>query len=268
MIGLPFFKQREPERFGEESVVVKGREFRIETERSRGSTARVNIRGSLIRIRLPLYMSRSNAIKTHLEFKQWAVRKLERMDHSQLDPKPRFIEFKDGQELNVMGKRLVISVIEEGKKPSGRISGGNLILRLPAGLSGEQRARKLHNLARRTITRTFTEELEGRTRMLNEANFGLGFNGMAIRDQMTRWGSCSRNTRRININFRLLLAPTEIMDYVLVHELAHLKHANHSARFWELVARAVPDYKEKRRWLNKNGNSLGSTKTQPVVQVQ
>jgi predicted metal-dependent hydrolase len=78
---------------------------------------------------------------------------------------------------------------------------------------------------------------------------------IAIRDQKTRWGSCSPQGT-ISINWRLLLAPTAVMDYVIVHELCHLEHHNHSARFWAAVGRVLPDYLQRRQHLHAIGYSL------------
>ena len=81
------------------------------------------------------------------------------------------------------------------------------------------------------------------------------YNKIYIRDQKTRWGSCS-SKGNLNFNWRLIMAPLFIMDYIVVHELAHLVHPNHSRDFWKLVKKIVPDYKEKKEWLKIYGNSL------------
>lgn len=84
---------------------------------------------------------------------------------------------------------------------------------------------------------------------------GLGFRRIAIRDQRTRWGSCSsRGT--LSFNWRLVLAPVEVAEYVVVHELCHVRVPNHSPRFWQLVAQARPAYREHRRWLAEHGWEL------------
>lgn len=78
---------------------------------------------------------------------------------------------------------------------------------------------------------------------------------IAIRDQKTRWGSCSARGN-LNFNWRIMMAPPEIIDYLVVHELCHLVHLNHSPDFWELVASIMPDYKAHKDWLRQNGSSL------------
>ena len=78
---------------------------------------------------------------------------------------------------------------------------------------------------------------------------------IAIRAQRTRWGSCS-SKGNLNFNCLLMLAPPEVQDYVVVHELCHRKEMNHSARFWQEVERVLPDYRTQRKWLKDNGQSL------------
>jgi predicted metal-dependent hydrolase len=76
-----------------------------------------------------------------------------------------------------------------------------------------------------------------------------------IRDQRSRWGSCStRGT--LSFNWRLVLAPFDVLDYVVVHELCHLREPNHSRRFWKLVEQRRPDWREQRDWLHEHGPEL------------
>ncbi len=77
-------------------------------------------------------------------------------------------------------------------------------------------------------------------------------NRIAIRNQKTRWGSCS-SKGNLNFNWRLVMAPEEILDYVVVHELCHLAHLNHSSQFWQMVRDILPDFRERRNWLKANG---------------
>ncbi|TMK23512.1 MAG: M48 family metallopeptidase [Actinobacteria bacterium] len=76
-----------------------------------------------------------------------------------------------------------------------------------------------------------------------------------IRDQRTRWGSCSANGN-LSFNWRLVLAPIEVLDYVVVHEVCHLREANHSRRFWRLVETRRPDWRDQKAWLDAHGPEL------------
>jgi predicted metal-dependent hydrolase len=122
-------------------------------------------------------------------------------------------------------------------------------------------------LARTAVPRLTLEpmtERQGRARaralvhklVASEApRLGVAAAKIAIRDQRTRWGSCSsRGT--LSFNWRLVLAPLEVAEYVVVHELCHLREPNHSPRFWQHVAAARPGYRDQRRWLAEHGWEL------------
>jgi predicted metal-dependent hydrolase len=84
---------------------------------------------------------------------------------------------------------------------------------------------------------------------------GLRVTRISIRNQRTRWGSCGRDGH-ITLNWRLVLMPDAVRDYVLIHELMHLRRLDHSPAFWRLVEAACPDYRDARRWLKAHGPSL------------
>ncbi len=84
--------------------------------------------------------------------------------------------------------------------------------------------------------------------------YGFKFNKISIKNQKTRWGSCSRKGN-LNFNYKIALFPERLADYIIVHELCHLKEFNHSPNFWNLVASAVPDYLDIRNELKRGRES-------------
>ncbi|MBR3770328.1 MAG: M48 family metallopeptidase [Lachnospiraceae bacterium] len=84
---------------------------------------------------------------------------------------------------------------------------------------------------------------------------GERYKNITIKNQKKRWGSCSSD-RNLNFNWRLMMMPEEIIDYVVVHELCHLKQMNHSKVFWDEVEKVLPDYKIRKKWLDEQSISL------------
>jgi predicted metal-dependent hydrolase len=106
--------------------------------------------------------------------------------------------------------------------------------------------REGRRLARNAIGETATRE---------SSRLGVTYRRITIRDTRSRWGSCSM-TGTLSFSWRLALAPREILDYVVVHELCHLRHHDHSRRFWSLVAEVWPQYQEHKAWLDAHGWEL------------
>lgn len=117
----------------------------------------------------------------------------------------------------------------------------------------------LHDAAARTAIRGWLQalartELEQRTQRW-ASTLGLQYRTIRLKDQKTRWGSCS-SKGNLNFNWRLIMAPPDVMDYIVIHELCHLREMNHSTRFWSLVQAACPTYRQSRTWLRHHGRTL------------
>jgi len=106
----------------------------------------------------------------------------------------------------------------------------------------------------RSLADKAAKELPERVRFFAE-EMGIAYGRITIRSQRPRWGSCSPKGN-LNFNCLLMLAPPEVQDYVVIHELCHRKEMNHSAAFWAEVERFCPDYRARRKWLKDNGASL------------
>ena len=114
------------------------------------------------------------------------------------------------------------------------------------GLFTEQQIERLLKLAKQVIP----EKVAYYARLM-----GVTYGRVSIRKQKTRWGSCSREGN-LNFNCLLMMAPPEVLDYVVVHELSHRLEMNHSARFWAQVEKVIPDYRKPRKWLKEHGGRL------------
>ena len=87
---------------------------------------------------------------------------------------------------------------------------------------------------------------------------GVTYGRLSIRRAKTRWGSCSRKGN-LNFNWKLMMAPEPVIDYVIIHELAHLKEMNHSKNFWKVVAEHCPQWRKRKKWLRDHETELAST---------
>jgi predicted metal-dependent hydrolase len=145
--------------------------------------------------------------------------------------------------------RLDLDVGRPGRRKAAVIEEGTLRLFLDS-MSPEVVRAAIERWYRRQAHHVFAERAEHWN-----ARFGYNYGRIAIRDQKSRWGSCSRQGN-LNFNWRLLLAPLAVLDYIVIHELAHLKEGNHSPRFWALVAGQCPDYRDQRAWLRQHGPEL------------
>jgi predicted metal-dependent hydrolase len=116
--------------------------------------------------------------------------------------------------------------------------------------SGDQRLPALERWYRRAARAEIGPRLDDAC-----AQAATAYTKLSIREQRTRWASCSR-TGAMSFNWRLLLAPEPVLDYVVWHEVCHLHVMDHSSRFWALLGRHCPDYREHKRWLRRHGPTL------------
>lgn len=167
-------------------------------------------------------------------------------------------------------------IFKEKQNSSGTIKDGEIVLYISSRLPLREQQRHIE-----ILTRKLTPKLERAQRLalqtanqelppgltpspvtddaalkhwaheINQRFYGYKMGEVRFRKQEARWGSCSGRTRNIQISHRLKGGPHELLEYVLIHEIAHLGELNHSPRFWALVERACPDWREKRRLLRR-----------------
>ncbi len=160
-------------------------------------------------------------------------------------------EFVDGEQFYFLGQSYVLRIIANKKiKFRGELTNTNLLIYIRDDLAKEQMIKYLTKWYQEKAKQIIFERLIYWQQQLN-----ISFNRFFLSRAKTNWGSCNAKND-IRINWRLIMMPTEIIDYVIVHELCHVIHKNHSKRFWNLVHAAMPDFQQRRNELTKLGREM------------
>ena len=241
-LGLPFHgtvdqvsREPGPSQVDEPHPVI---EF-VRVSRARRYILRVRPDGTL-RVTVPNGGSRREAEQFVRKHHRWIRRERDRV---QIEHVPR--EWHDGSEILLRGEPVRLSVEERAEK--WLVSYGDRTV----SVSGDTEIRAAVENDMRELARA---ELVPRLRELGSQH-NLEPGTISIRNQRSRWGSCARNGN-IALNFRLVQMPARVSDYVLLHELMHLKQQNHSRRFWRLVETVCPAFQDAERWLRTIGKTL------------
>jgi len=220
------------------SELTRGAEIPYTVRRSsRARRVRVNVRAhSGVEVVLPARAPERAAAAAVAELRPWIERRLIEVQEALARVAAR------AGTVPYLGEQLEL-VPQAGRTRVHR-SGDRLLI--PAGDAAPALERYYRRAAR--------AEIEPRLDRAS-ALAGSRYQGLDIRGQRTRWASCSANGR-MSFNWRLLLAPEEVLEYVVWHEVCHLQVLDHSPRFWALLERHWPDYREDRDWLKRNGATL------------
>jgi predicted metal-dependent hydrolase len=163
----------------------------------------------------------------------------------------------DTNQLSIFGKKYLKKILYTRHQPVGMSIAGQYLVYNPANplLSPTRLETEFTKNLNTFLKKTAEKYLLPRTRQLAKT-MKLSYGAITIREQKTRWGSCS-SQGNLNFNWRLVHYEPPIIDYVIIHELAHLVHMNHSAAFWNLVKEYDPEYLKHRGWLKRHGLSVG-----------
>jgi predicted metal-dependent hydrolase len=203
----------------------------------RARRIRVNVDAEGVEVVLPRRAAQREAAVAVRELEPWIRRRLREVAHAQQAVAAR------GDAVPYLGELLQVRA-EPGRT---RVHRRGAVLLAPAGA---ERTAALERWYRRAARAEIAPRLDDACALA-----GLSYSRLTIRGQRTRWASCSR-TGAMSFNWRLLLAPEEVLDYVVWHEVCHLQVMDHSPRFWALLARWCPDYRERSRWLRRHGQTL------------
>ncbi|MFD2761637.1 M48 family metallopeptidase [Lentibacillus juripiscarius] len=193
-------------------------------------------------------------IRRHLHKKApWIQRKISSLE--QVDTKTGQYEFISGEKLPYLGRHYRLKVYRGNiPKCSLRFFQGRYLASVPAEMSQEEIRQTLEQQLIQWYRKQALKKLKERSgyfQSLMDANP----NSVQIRTQHKRWGTCTPDGD-IYINWRLIMAPANVFEYVIVHELAHLKVQDHSPAFWKTVKSILPDYEKRKEWLRVNGMKL------------
>ncbi|MFH0713874.1 MAG: SprT family zinc-dependent metalloprotease [Candidatus Micrarchaeota archaeon] len=245
-----FSKSQQPAVEITKELLLGGKVIPITLRRSRKSrNLRLSVSRGKIKLTMPLRASEARAMQFATENQQWLARKL-----AEENEKPSYsFNFLDGSTAKYLGEDCQI-VVSAGLRDYATLSsdesnGKRFNLKLKR--YEEQRARKaLTGFYKREARKLFEERVA-----LHAAALQVQAGDIAIRGQTTKWGSCSKRGN-LNFNWKLAMAPLYVIDYLIIHELSHLKHFNHSKAFWQTVEQFCPGHNTCEEWLEKNNNLL------------
>ena len=208
--------------------------------RARRMALRLDPQNRIFTLTLPRGMSLRKAQRFAEEHEDWMQECL-----SELAPQ---IRIEDGGILPILGQRTSIKVERDEQRKTTSIELDGKILRVRTNLDdpAPRIKRYLKTLAKERITELAHEKAK---------KLGKRINKIQIRDTKSRWGSCSEDGN-LNFSWRLILAPHEALDYVIAHEVAHLKHMDHSDAFWAVCRKLSDEYLDGRYWMDAHGHEL------------
>jgi len=234
-----------------EILEINGTKYPVKIHYEKRNNSRVSIRRTTINIRIPSFLEDKEKNEQLKKMKNWAKGKIIE-NPEKFRPKQQK-GYKDSDIVKINDEEFILRIeFKDKKSSSARLAGNTIKLSISNNLSKEEQNNHVSSLISRCIADKRLPKLQEKIHKLNKTHFNQKINRIFFKHNKSNWGSCS-NAGNINISTRLLFAPDDILEYVCIHELAHLIEQNHSNKFWTLVEKAMPDYKEKERWLKENG---------------
>lgn len=202
------------------------------------------LKTGFIEVRAPLGVSKSTVESIIRKQKKWVIEREECLKKISEDKWYYYLGKKYGLKINYTNSSYCNLKLEDN----------NFVVDINKGILKEKRKKIIDCEFKKFYKEKALQVLKERT---NYYGAILGFlpNKIFIKSQKTLWGSCS-SKGNINYNYKLIMAPLYIIDYIVVHELCHFKHMDHSKNFWDLVSSIMPDCKDRRAWLKENGSII------------
>jgi predicted metal-dependent hydrolase len=184
----------------------------------------------------------------------WILKKKNELNEVAAPPPPK--EYVSGEKFAYLGRhyRLKVHKNETTINPTLSFKQGRFIAEIPTNMTDDNKVIKLSRLFKEWYITQGNRKIEERLNFYCP-KMELEPSKIAFKEQQKRWGTCTKEGA-VYLNWRIMMAPMSVVDYVLVHELAHLKYADHSADYWRFVRSILPDYEQKKDWLRINGQIL------------
>ncbi len=205
-----------------------------------------------VRILVPVALPEEKIVELVEKKSKWVNKKIEHFQELQRNHKVK--RYVSGETFSYLGRKYRLKVVADHFSHDVKLKNGRFIVHVLPESSGEVRA----HIVREQLIKWYWEhaaiQFKNKTRQYaNQMNlFPIS---VGVKGYKSRWGSC-HSDGRIYYNWRLIMAPHRVVDYVVVHELSHLVHGNHSKKFWKLVGTVIPDFHEQKRWLRIHGAGL------------
>ncbi len=220
-------------------TLPSGVQLHYQLERRQRRTVGLKITAEGLIVHAPARISLSLLESLILQKADWILKKLQAAHQKQLPA----VQWQDGEQLLLLGNTVTLAVRHNVRAKAVNHQPGLLELAIPYLDEKQAVARKVLQWYKKQALIDFSRRLE-----IFSAKLGVALPKLLISNARTRWGSCN-SKREIRLNWRLLQAPPHLINYVVCHELAHLKEMNHSAKFWAVVASIYPDYKSAEKEL-------------------
>jgi predicted metal-dependent hydrolase len=227
---------------------VQGNGFVAEISRTdRAKSATIKVEGGVVVVVVPRTLTQDRIKKLLDDKKLWIKQKIALSPELQVTHEKHYVS---GEAFSYLGRNYRLKITEGALTPIKLIQGR---LTISAPKDDLQ-----HKLVKYALICWFRRraELKLREKIIRYSPIvGVETNGYKVKEFQSRWGSCTP-TGRVDFNWKIIMAPNRVVDYVVVHELCHLKQHDHSPQFWKLVESIMPDYAESKEWLRVNGSSL------------
>lgn len=234
-----------------ETIFVNNKKYTITIYLERRKNAYLSI-GKKIVIRIPTLLKKDKQDLQIAKFKEKIIKYLQKYPNYNLKKE----NYLNNHIFKILDQTYVLKLNDiENKTATGRLVSNDIVLNIPFKLSRTQKQKMISSLVNKLLSQKYLPFIKERVGYYNDLYFQKDLKKISLKKANSKLGSCTID-KKLMFSTTLLLFPEDVRDYVIVHELAHTIEHNHSKRFWAIVEKIIPDYKEKKKWIRKNSIGL------------